>query len=548
MVGNKLVLDSWEYSCCLELIEAAGAEPWDKCTQDVQARDPFRNLNVLLRVVRKYLEGSRAQTSRAHREKRGFLSHHTWSKIRDFACRMILGFLYYNGCKVNPAFILSIMKGGANHDRVISKEEYEGFIYREDFWTTSDELKRCNEFSNYDLSGFLCGTEGLKEEELKNSSWDKISEFVGVNVCVPGDTFMSEYFSRNMGDEGDEGDEAGESNEDDEDNESDKGNEDNESDNSDDVVIVDANIKGSHKRVIGDVSPANIVPGSRKRFKTDRLGASTNVSSRNGNRIHTRSNVTDNGNEHSSDNDSDVDQKHIDESGYNNDDNGDDDDTPGNVSIDDSSGATDNTTNGDNGIVTDSTTTSDNGSATSSVTNGDDSSGATDNTTNGDNGIVTDSATTSDNGSATSSVTNVDVGDNGSATGSATVGNNGDVPSSVNIGDRGSIADNVSEGKYRSDMIKFATTTFNRRLEQLHLQQLTIYSELNRLADMCDVLEDETKTIDEVGSALESYHDRTNLFISDLVNGTTIEQIVELKKTIITKMVPRMANVLDTIL
>ena len=145
MVGPALDLRDWTESCCAELVAAAGARPGAAVSSSVNYRDPNHNLYTLLEIVQKYLEGSRASPNRGERESRGFLSHHKWSTVSKFASKMIVGFIYYNDCKVNPEFLRKVIKGDVKHARLVSKGEYERFIQYPNYWET--HFKDCKDFA-----------------------------------------------------------------------------------------------------------------------------------------------------------------------------------------------------------------------------------------------------------------------------------------------------------------------------------------------------------------------------------------------------------------
>ena len=145
MVGPALDLRDWTESCCAELVAAAGARPGAAVSSSVNYRDPNHNLYTLLEIVQKYLEGSRASPNRGERESRGFLSHHKWSTVSKFASKMIVGFIYYNDCKVNPEFLRKVIKGDVKHARLVSKGEYERFIQYPNYWET--HFKGCKDFA-----------------------------------------------------------------------------------------------------------------------------------------------------------------------------------------------------------------------------------------------------------------------------------------------------------------------------------------------------------------------------------------------------------------
>ena len=315
MVPPALNITSWKLSGCKELILLSGTDIASISQDRKWKLDPFGNFSTLLRIVQKYLGGSRAQGARSLRKDCGFLSHYTWNKVCCLASRMIVGFIHYNRLQVNQEFLHLVLAGDSkDHERVISKEDYNAFIRKRDFWEQA-KFASCEPFLSMDIEKALSGTDGFKPEAITNSSFDGEVDYESIEIKNPGEAYFYEYFqsdnddanneesgegssSDDKGDGDDEGDNANENNQAGESNEDNEDNGNNESEDSD-VVIVDANINGNLKRVIGDVSTTNIVISRRTRYKTNRFGASTNVGSHGGERVNKQSNAIVNGSEHS---------------------------------------------------------------------------------------------------------------------------------------------------------------------------------------------------------------------------------------------------------
>lgn len=538
MVGPALDLRDWSESCCVELVAAAGARPGESCSSSVNYRDPNCNFYTLLEIVQKYLEGSRAQPTRSEREGRGFLKHHIWSNVSKFASKMIVGFIYYNDCKVNPEFLRKVIKGGGKDTKLVSKKEYEDFIHCPNYWETN--FLGCKDFVETDFLEWLEGTNNFIESHMTHSTFDQITDYSHVKVCEPSNAIAAGYFPRNKNDEGAENEGIDEEN---------KGN---ESDSSG-IVVLSSNVDDNQKRVNGDVSSANILVSKRKRSKTQRLGANTSVDSSIYNRAGKRSRSVANGSksssttnkrakrgkdiveddENDSGNNSHIDNKHNDDNNNDDDDDvdidscdmdGDDDSVDGSDNV--GSGSGDSIVSGGNSASNVSSIVNDNVSSSIDNIVSDSASSSSDNIVS--NNIVSNSTSSSSDNIVSNNI----VSDN-------IVSNNivGDNPNSSS--NRVGTGSGVSEEAYRRDTKNFALTTFYRRLEQIQSQQFLAYEEMNKLADICVALDDKSSTISDIRGALQDYYNKTNVLVANLVADEKLGRINILRDLIIEKMFPR---------
>ena len=189
MVPPALNITSWKLSGCKELIVLSGTDIASISRDRIRALwDPWGNFSTLLRIVQKYLEGSRAQGNRKIRKQYGFLCHYLWSTdVCCLASRMIVGFIHHNRLQVNQAFLLLVLAGNAkDHERVISREDYNAFIYEERFWEQK-KLASCKPFLSMNIEKALSGTDGFKPEAITNSSFDVEVDYESIETKEPGE-------------------------------------------------------------------------------------------------------------------------------------------------------------------------------------------------------------------------------------------------------------------------------------------------------------------------------------------------------------------------
>ena len=281
MVPPKMNIIDWKLSGCKELIVLSGTDIASISRDRIRALwDPWGNFSTLLRIVQKYLEGSRAQGNRNIRKQCSFLCHYLWTDISSLASRMIVGFIHHNHLQVNQEFLHLVLAGDSkNHERVISKEDYNAFIRKREFWEQA-KFASCGPFLSMNIERALSGTDRFNPKAITNSSFDCKVDYDSIETKEPGEAYFYEYFQSDnddanneesgegssgddKGDEGDEGDNVIN------DDQSDDGitndncdNENNESDSSCEILTTNLT-----KRIESKIDSKNIVGTKRERKK-----------------------------------------------------------------------------------------------------------------------------------------------------------------------------------------------------------------------------------------------------------------------------------------
>ena len=266
---------SWKLSGCVELVALSGGSVSSATQVDPTELDPCQNLSTLLKIVQKYLECSRAQGNRDIRNNCGILTHHVWRKVCDLASRMIVGFIYHNQLQVNQDFLLLVLSGDSNnHERVISKDDYDAFINAEEFWEQK-QFNTCKPFLELDIVSALEGTANYDSNAITNSSFYDGIDYKTIDIKTPGEAYTYQYFQDedNASEENDTGNK--------DDIETDRGA---ESDTSDleivNATIVDnrklaGNNVNKRKSTSDNIDESNILSSRRESIPTNRFVSPT---------------------------------------------------------------------------------------------------------------------------------------------------------------------------------------------------------------------------------------------------------------------------------